>query len=117
MERPQDVGVAELDRLDREAREEDLEPIDRAEMLDLWRRQGWPGELPELHTWLLRYEAFADDLGEEYVASAHGPALRWPAGWGTWSLARHRRAIRLHRHELGARDKVEEWYRSLAGMS
>jgi hypothetical protein len=109
------VGEAELQRLAKEARDEDLRPPDREKLIASWRAGGWPGEVEPLHRLLLWYEAHAEMFGEEYVAGAQGPFVPWPSGWGSWSLASHRAAIRRHRERLSGVEKIESWYRSLAG--
>jgi len=58
--------------------------------------------LDPLHAELLEYERTRSQLGDAAVESESGPVLDWPAGWGSWSLAEHRRIIATHFTELAA---------------
>lgn len=97
-EDPEAFGLEKLEELDREAREEGLEPVDRAATVAAWRDLGWPGEPEPLHDALFRFARAERLLGAAFVHGPAGPVVRWP--YGTWLLVKHRvEVMRALRHE------------------
>jgi hypothetical protein len=112
VEDPSEVGLEALDRLEREAAEENLVPPDRDAVLAQWRADGWPGPLEPLHAALLEFAIHESFLGAGFVHGAAGPRIEWP--FGSWLLANARTAIARARRARSKLDALSESYAARA---